>query len=354
MLAALRYHGAMQRFGARILGLGGLALLTAVGTPSSSTPSVQRLQGSVGWRPLVIRAAPPGTLVDARGALLLIANSRNEAPSAAKPCDEGSGTINRYPLRIEDSHGLRLTGGLFRGQVPQAFDWRATYCNSAALSWRGSPGGQVSGVRIDGAWDGIRVSRASAGLHVTGSWFSRIRDDAIENDFLQPVTIEDTLIDGAFQGISLRPAAANQLPATDESTVTLDGVLLRLSAFRYEGEQRFGALAKSDERSPRLRVRHSIIAIEAATTTTFPHSWRLGWSKLVDPADNWLLWLGDGPFPSALPQPPAGFRLLSGEQARLFWAKARQGWIDCHPQLARLPNDPPSHPDRCVRHVSAD
>jgi hypothetical protein len=295
----------------------------------------------------VTRPAGVSAVIDARRAVFTVANSRNATPTAAMNCDRGTVPVNRYPLVIEQVGRAAIVGGLFLSRVPQASEWQATYCNSAAITFQNSGDGIIDGVRIGGAWDAIRVGRASPGLVITNSWISQARDDAVENDFLQPLTLRDTLIDGAFQGISVKPRKGNDLPDASGQLVNLSAVMLRLTEYRYKDGRRFGALLKSDLRAPRVRMVNSVVAVDYQGGQSYPQFWQTGWAKLTDPSNNLFLWLSDAPAPDFV-RPPGGFRMLRGQAARDAWTRARTNWIDCHPKLARLPSDPRSDPARCV------
>ena len=286
--------------------------------------------------------------LDARHAVFTVANSHNPQPSAASNCDQGSLPVNPYPLVIEQQNHTAVVGGLFLGRVPLASEWRATYCNSAAITFASSPGGVVDGVRITGAWDGIRMGVDSPGLLITNSWLSSPRDDSVEDDFLQPATIRDTLIDGAFQGISVKPRKTSDTADASDRLVTLSGLLLRLGEYPYKDERRFGAMLKSDQRAPRFRVVNSVVAVDYQGGNSYPQYWATSWAKLTDSSNNLFLWLSDAPIPDFVPLPPPSFRVLRGQAARDAWARAKTNWINCHPKLARLPSDPRSNPDRCV------
>lgn len=335
--------------------IGGLAALVLVSSNVMAgrrgDQKVVELTGPQGFAR--VNFTPPGGLsgvtLDASRAVFTVANSHNPNPTATQDCNTGTDPINRYPLLIQNQDRTEVRGGLFLSRVPQASEWRATYCNSAAITYNAAPDGVVDGVRITGAWDGIRAGRDSSNLTIANSWISNARDDAVENDFLQTTTIRDTLIDGAFQGISVKPRKDAVAPDVSGVQVTLSGILLRLQEYAYKDERRFGALLKSDQRAPRARVVNSVIAIDYAGGNSYPQYWATTWSKLTGPSNNLFLWLSDAPIPAYVPLPPSGFRVLRGSAARDAWARAKGNWINCHPAVARLPSDPRSNPTACVR-----
>lgn len=306
-----------------------------------------------GQQPLErVKFTPPtaqgSVAIDSRRAIFTVANSRNPNPTAGQDCDHGTLPVNRYPLVIEQHNGTAVVGGLFLSRVPLASEWQVSYCNSAAITFEGSANGVVDGVRITGAWDAIRVGRGSPNLRVINSWISNARDDAVENDFLQVATIRDTLIEGAFQGVSVKPRKSSDTGDASDRTVTLSGVLLHLREYDYKGERRFGALTKSDQRAPRSRIVNSVVAVDYRGGQSYPTFWATSWTKLTGSSNNLFLWLSDSPIPDFVPLPPASFRVVKGAAARDAWSRARSNWINCHPRLARLPSDPRSNPDACI------
>lgn len=315
--------------------------------PSDHRPLVQ-LRGDQGERPYVFDGAnAAGSKIDARGAIFTVANSRNASPSAEMPCETGPLPLNRYPFSVGGAPNVTLSGGLFRGRVPQRADWKPTYCNSAAILFRQSPDGVIDSVRISGAWDAVRASTGSSGLTLRKSWISDVRDDLFEDDYLYPASIEDTLVDGAFQGLSIKAGDDGANPDAARAVVSISGLLLRLGDYRYKGEMRFGALTKNGPESPRLRVRNSIVAIDTGGGRTFTDYWRRTWGKLDDSSGNALLWLSDAPIPATFPLPPQGFVVVKGRPARALWAQAKSNWINCHPQVARTGTDPRPIPGAC-------
>lgn len=320
-------------------------LLLLAAAPAS--PPVFPISGDQGLQPFVYRGAKHGAAsIDARGATFTVANSRNPNPDAAAGCDSGTEAVNRYPFIIDNAPGSTLRGALFVGRVPQQSDWSTTYCNSAAIFVRNSPDVIIDGVRITGAWDAVRASAGSSNTRLTRSWLSNVRDDAFEDDFLEPVTIEDTLIDGAFMGLSVKPRRGSAIQPA--GVPALSGVLLRLQEFPYKAAPRFGAIVKSDDGGPRVRIDNSVVAISSAGGATWRSYWERTWAA-AQGRNNLLLWLSDSPLPEGLVPPPpgSGFRMMQGKAAAQLWTAAKRNWIDCHPDVRRDSADPVPVRARC-------
>jgi hypothetical protein len=277
------------------------------------------------------------TVVDAASALFRVANSGQEHPTAAATCKTGTLPVNPYPLQVRDSPATVVSGGRFAGEVPLDSDWEDTYCNSAAVMVRGSPDVVVEGLRMRRLWDAVRWSEGSPGFVLRGSWISEVRDDCVENDFLYGGLIEDVLLDGCFSGLSTRPPKErSRVPS--ESPVVLRGVLMRMQSYLYKGRLREGPPFKADADGPRIDVHDSIIVMGNPDNVSGRRV-SIGWEMIGDCSGNLLLWTADTPWPEEFGRPPECFQLIEGAAARERWAAARQGWIDCHPDLVRFQDD---------------
>lgn len=296
------------------------------------------LAGEHGYEQQSIRNLEAGATIDARNASFIVANSRNTDPGAMMGCDEGTLPVNRYPVVIRNCPGVHFIGGRFDGQVPLTTDWRDTYCNSAALLVRdGTANATIEGVRVRRCWDAIRFAEQADGFRLKGCWFSEVRDDAVENDYLLSGIVEDCLFDGCFSGISVDPASNDDRDGTGQ-TVLIDRTLIRMHAFLSKGEITHQAPIKAVDRSPRLRITGSVFALASANMRGFRRLERT-WRLAIESRDNVLLWLPDEPIPSALPMPPSGFRVLTGANAREYWNKAHIQWVAAHQNVARFSDE---------------
>ena len=284
--------------------------------------------------------------LDARNASFIVANSKNPNPSDDFDCDMGSNPINRYPFKVYGADNTWVVGGIINGEIPQESDWSPTYCNSGAVIFKRAENATVDGIRITGAWDGIRPSDNSKGLTIRNSWLSNVRDDAVENDDFLPLIFEDNLVDGAFQGISVR--SNKGISTQSEETIYVYGNVIRIREYLYKGRQQYGALFKNQDSSPSSVIHNTIVAVDYNDGRTFKGYWEKSWSKIEECSNNLFLWLSDLPIPSEVYTPPACFTVLTGAEARAEWVRAKQNWIDCHPNVARTHNDPISNPEQCV------
>jgi hypothetical protein len=298
------------------------------------------LTGDFGYEPKVLKELPEGSIVDGRSGLFRVANSGTLVPSAETPCDRVELAVNHYPLQIRDSPAVTLLGGLFSGQVPLTSDWESTYCNSAGVLLRNSQGATVDGIRMRQVWDAVRIAESSSGFHLRGSWISEVRDDCIENDYLNGGLVEDTLLDGCFSGLSMRPPEGEER-GPEGGPFVLRDVLMRMQGYPYKGEVQEGPPFKADEDLAEIEVYDSILVMGNRDTISQLRL-KIGWTRIGNCSGNLLLWTAETPWPKKFARPPDCFRIVEGAEAQAILERARKNWIDCHPMIQRFEDDPVS------------
>jgi hypothetical protein len=194
----------------------------------------------------------------------------------------------------------------------------------------------VDGLRVDNTYDAIGVQGpATTRLIVRNVHLTGIRDDCIENDHdPKSLTVQDSLLDGCFTGISERPDEREhpQPAAHAGATTTLDGVLLYImpqaygTACRHPGACTDGRAANalfkwSASATPRVTIRNSIFRVDRYSA--------YGPSEMLFPAgtaveNSVLVWLGPGAYPAPL---PPGLRVTSDVTV---WERARAAWLCRH------------------------
>ncbi|MGH6897897.1 MAG: hypothetical protein ACREJ5_15355 [Geminicoccaceae bacterium] len=280
-----------------------------------------------------------------------------------------------YPISIKGGarNGCWI-GGLVQGTNPETAGWRETYdvANGAGFNFgngQSTHGFTLDGIRIDNVWDGIRPRGNADGFHIENVWVSGSRDDCIENDHRQTGLIEDSLFEGCHMGISVRPgkaakekaqAGAAAAPAASERVLEIRNTLISLGAhpepnakrskypwFKDPGHGMFFKLGQSDLK---LKLYDNIFMLEQ-----YPNNDQDAWGlppehyadQLADCRGNILVWLGEGDYPG--PFHNDRFKdCWTVVTDRAVWERARKDWIDRHPEVARLPGDPPSHPEEAV------
>ncbi|MGI9318802.1 MAG: right-handed parallel beta-helix repeat-containing protein [bacterium] len=309
---------------------------------------IEAVNGDFGFETYIYNKTANGVrlALDARKASFIVANSKNSYPTYDSDCENGSLQINRYPIKVYNADKTWVVGGIVIGEIPQKSDWKPTYCNSAAVIFKDAAKGAVDGLRITSAWDGIRAAADSPDLRIKNTWISNVRDDAVENDDFHPLVFEDNLVDGAFQGISVH--SGGDITSQSEATIAIYGNVIRIREYLYKDRQQYGALFKNEDSSPGSIIHDTVVAVEYKGGKTFKGYWDRSWSKIENCSNNLFLWLSDQPIPARQPLPPACFKILTGEAARAEWDRAKQNWIDCHPEISRRPSDPASDPRQCT------
>jgi hypothetical protein len=120
--------------------------------------------------------------------------------------------------------------------------------------------------------------------------------------------------------------------------VAIERSLIRMQPYLAKGEVVHQVPVKASDVSPTLKITDSVFAFSSPKMRGFRRMERT-WQRLLESHGNTLLWLPDEPIPAELPLPSQGFDVLSGNEAREFWHKARQQWIHAHPDGPRFPDD---------------
>jgi hypothetical protein len=246
---------------------------------------------------------------------------------------------NHYPLlfgKRGPGKGTCVLGGRVVGQQPRTLSWHAMKLglDGDGLNFNGE-GGVIDGLRVDNVEDGIGVTGGDpGGVLVSGAYLTYIRDDCIEDDAIVAVTVQDSLFDGCFGGVSERPGrGAHPAPAPPNERFVLDRVLLRLQPMPYDAAKAHcpanardglgsGALFKWSPAANRLVVSDSVLLVErssvnCAKAMSFPAG---GAYRNVT-----LVWLGGGPYPGELPR-----RGVTVTRDRHVWEAARATWLSRH------------------------
>ena len=241
-------------------------------------------------------------------------------------CGWTRGGQNNYPILLEESlSGSRWIGGYFNSVIPQDRDWLDVYTcnnnggNSAAILARGDI--DITGIRIDGAWDGVRFGREGT---LKDSYISNTRDDGIEADSGYSMDVTDVLFDNVFVGISSTPSSRRS------ARIRLNNVLIRAGNYIYRGNLQSGAFLKVTDNTPGIEIHDSVFAFSKTSSIMNKRS-GTAWSKIVRCSNNHLLWLEDSAIPSSFPLPPTCFKVVRGAEARRIWNQKRQDFLRSYP-----------------------
>jgi hypothetical protein len=231
--------------------------------------------------------------------------------------------------------GTCVLGGRIVGQQSRAFSWHTMKqrLDGDGLNFR-SQGGIVDGIRIDNVEDGIgTIGGDPAGITIQNVYLTYIRDDCIENDAIVALRVQDSLLDGCFNGVSERPGSGGSPPPPSPGeALTLDGVLMRLRPMPYDRTRALcaqtaadglgsGGFFKWSRDANRLVVRDTVLlaergSVNCGASMSFPD----GVYENVT-----LVWLGEGSYPGRLP--PSGVTVTTD---RRIWDQARARWLARH------------------------
>jgi hypothetical protein len=299
-------------------------------------------------------SAPNSTLFDAT----------NWMSIAVGPSPDG--TTSRAAIiygrnyRIGGGSNIKWRGGVIVGSIPQAWSWSKTHHfggggffihNAGPVDWRY--------VRIHNVEDGLKF-RETPEYSNTGSWllqdsyFTAIRDDAIDNDRFEPGTVQDCLFDGVYVFLSEQDENVGwntPIGSNEQKTIYVRRVYVRLYGTNAaEGAGKWFKM-QGDVPHHRLEVSDSVFAIGSEP--------RLGWSMETIPSEvkwvgnnNYILWLGE---PGAYGGPkPQEVTFLEGAPARAKWIAVRNRWLIDHGLPAQdLPADYNPH-DAPVTQIPAE
>jgi len=273
--------------------------------------------------PCVTRANPTITLSGVHTSPFTNTNlGRNSTIDAA---DARFVTSENIAISIGGGSGICFLGGDVMGSEPPATPYSTMHLTYGLVARASSF--RVEDLRVFDYGDGASMdAQGDANWSVRDAYFKFIRDDCVENDFLNSGTIDNSLFDGCFEGFSSRPY-----------TTTLDGsdnlVVVRNSLFRLQdmdqGYSRpgHGGFFKWDAKAPRIELYNNVYRVDSPIVEN---------DALIPPANklqacsgNVMIWLGAGPFPETL---PPCYTLLTGDAGLEYWNRAVAAWKAGHPK----------------------
>lgn len=214
-----------------------------------------------------------------------------------------------------------------------------------------------TGLHVYNVHDGIRTSSSYNNWTVQHVWFDYIRDDCVENDHIYSGTVYDSLLDGCYTGISVRPSSSGK---GEGETITMDKVLLRMEPMPYPykwetkddpvlivpgyGDMpfRYGNVFKMDKgNEPNFKITNSVFLLEYnSKKVIFPPK-----QEVSVCSNNTIIWLGDpADAPSYLLNDfPGCFTIITDKtEGKNFWKSKVADWHARHSQVGaqRKPANP--------------
>lgn len=279
-----------------------------------------------------------GTVIDASAASFYLNNCKNSAPTTGTPCSSGSIPINPVPVLIEQSPGVVFRGGRFDGIVPQDYAWSPGYSyDSSALRILESPGAVIRDVRIEKAWDAIRIRINSNNFTIENVLIEQARDDAIENDYRHSATIRNVLVDGALSCIALSPPSGSTGTDGTGQTLRLENFHCRLAILNQDGDMTHGSPFKAGDDGKDLAVVANNVTLAMMDATPNGGSrLRAQMERFTCEASCTLLNLSSTPLGSShtwrISRPNTV--LIEGDAAWVKWNEVEIAWRNANPALA--------------------
>src|SRR6059058_1920334 len=199
----------------------------------------------------------------------------------------------------------------------------------------------VEGLTIFTGGDGITFDAAEdANWTVRDVHMTYIRDDCIENDFLNSGLVDDSLFDGCYDFLSARAYGTNA-PDGRANTVTVQNSLIRVQAMDklypgiptpgYGGFWKWsGGGTPNTDNGPMLVVNNTVFRADQQPAEHNGAGLYMAPvpGKVKSCANNVMVWLGPGSFPEPL---PSCFTVLTGQAGRDYWDNAVAQWKAAHP-----------------------
>jgi Big-like domain-containing protein len=244
-------------------------------------------------------------------------------------------TGSNFPVRVSGAH-LCWHGGKIIGQLPPSTSWPTMIKTFAILVDTGT-NATVEDFTMFDYGNGVSLQQNAPNYTVRSGYYIYDRDGCVENDYALSGTIDDVYMEcyspiadaGGFAGVDGR----NNLVTLKNSLVHLqpmDGVF-KGSIPGTVGIFEWGT--PSDSTSPHLALYNNVFRVDQNSVEPYlaPPP-----GKLVDCANNVMIWLGSGPFPVTLPLTFNGrpcYTLMTGQSGLDFWNAAVAKWRADHPSL---------------------
>ena len=326
----------------------------------TTTPPAQLISCLSQLGPLITIGGNQVTRLDTRGNPIA-QNSKIDARSAVWTAQWPVQDSFNYPVLIAGGPGGCFFGGEIRGTYPEEIcdpphTAGGSSCNPndpnlPYLTWSYIhsskalevllPNFTVENTRIHNYGDGIGIQAGADSFLLKGVHLSHIRDDCVENDYLQAGIIDDSLFDGCYEGFSTRPECTN----CDGSNkiITIQNTLVRLEAMHGVYKNR-GLIPGHDgffkwdsnipSQSPKLILRNNIFRADQQANNV---GLGLPKGKVLECSNNIFVWLGP---PTTVPQPKSDqdpiTTLINGKPCfaiindRSIWDNAVADWLTKH------------------------
>ena len=306
---------------------------SVINTPS---PALQSCLKGAG--PLINLSGNQTTRYDTR--------SNTLAPSVRVDAVSASWTANwpvqdsfNYPVLLHGGPDICFSGGVIQGNYPDQIssDPNATweYMHGTSAMKVSGENSIIENIRIDNYGDGIGFESNTRNFAIKGTYLSKIRDDCLENDWLNSGLIEDSLFDGCYSAFSARTYSGQNPPADGTNNIlTINNSLIRLQASwgvyknrglipGHDGFFKWDSLGIS----PKISLHNNIFRADQLSNNV---GLGIPSGKLIDCSKNVMVWLGSGNYPDPLPTAFNGQPCFTLTTDISVWDKAVTDWKSRH------------------------
>jgi hypothetical protein len=206
-----------------------------------------------------------------------------------------------------------VVGGYVQGQMADTVTWEQAHArhNGACLLFVGTGSIDIRNLRCDNVEDGVRPEETArnandATLNISGTYFTRVRDDCIENDFVLGGVLADNLWEQCNTGVSERPpSSAASFTSPKGESLTLDHMVLGLYVNQHRAGPGENVLFKWSSSANTLVIKCSMLKVDGVSLNG-PEAMSFPVTTVIDdsacPANpTTLVWLGGGSYPGWLP-----------------------------------------------------
>jgi len=242
-------------------------------------------------------------------------------------------TGTNYPVRISGAN-LCWHGGEIIGQLPPSTSWPTMIKTFAILVDTGT-NVTVEDFSMFDYGNGVSLQLNAPNFTVRSGYYIYDRDGCVENDFKQNGTIDDVYmecydpiadeggfgVDGSNHLVTLKNSLVHLQPMDGVFKGTIPGTV---------GIFEWGSMPST---GPNLALFNNVFRVDQNSSELYlaPPP-----GKLVDCANNVMIWLGSGPFPEPLPLTFNGrtcYTLMTGQAGLDYWNAAVARWRADHPSL---------------------
>jgi Big-like domain-containing protein len=240
-------------------------------------------------------------------------------------------------VMIGGGSGLCWSGGEIMAQDPPDFPYSGNYHDIYGINVHAA-NVTVENVRVFTGGDGITFDyQGSANWTVRGMYIRYMRDDCIENDFLNNGLIDDVLAEGCYTFLSSRtytgsPDGTNNTVTVQNSLVWLEQMDAIYPSLTAPGSGGFfkwvGSGTPNTSNGPSLVINNTVFRADAVPVEGDGAGEYFAPPKLKSCSNNVMVWLGTGPLPASL---PSCFTVMTGSAGLDYWNSRVAAWKAAHP-----------------------